>query len=87
MLLSASMRVTYNKYLLTVFGPLVTWRRRFALWPRRSTYTGNLLWLKFVMAGYHYTKADFGRVVLEQRVLTLADQELTHLSLLGFKIE
>ena len=80
------MRDGYNNYLITTFGPIVAWRKKFALWPKRSTYSKKLLWLKPVVAGYHVNRIGPDRVVLEQRVINLAEHEYTYLSLAGFKV-
>lgn len=77
----------YNDYKLKCFGPTAAWTRRIALWPVRSTHSGQRIWLTTYMAGYLTYRASSGDadVKFKTNPLVLTEHELTMLTLTNFR--
>jgi len=75
---------SYNQYVIRAFGPRMQWRKRFAIWPRRSTLSNQLIWMRPVVVGYHEYRVDMGMRKIQQQLASVTEEEFTYLSLVNF---
>lgn len=76
---------SYNLYVIQSFGPRMRWRRkRFSLWPRRSTVSNKWVWMQPVVIGYYEYRSNFGDRHICQQLATVTEEEFTYLTLVNF---
>ncbi len=75
---------TYNQYVIQAFGPRMQWSKRFALWPRRSTLSNQLIWFKSAVVGVHEYRIDIGMLTMRQQLAVVTEEEFTYLTLVNF---
>ena len=75
---------TYTKYVIQTFGPRMQWHKRFALWPRRSTLSNQLIWFESAVVGFHEYRVNLGMQKMRQQLAVVTEEEFTYLSLVNF---